>query len=458
MDRKNQKTWVSDPESELFSNEVAYAPEIAPYVRDVPVQLAPGLRWCGEHNIIPTATIPLSGLAGYGQDGSIVVPHPRIAMHSLPRMGKRAEPRFSYTTGAVTAINYIPRKAGQKAAFAHCFGALIVEVDHEGRWWARQIQADGEGALCDLNLWVHDGIVTEAPPLAPDNVEAIVWGDVHVEVMDESARDAAWGPGGVADKLRPRVQVLHDVLDFRRRNHNDRHSPIGNFVKWAKDRECVAEEIEECAEFVYGVAQDNKGPVVVVDSNHDRALTRWLDETDYRQDPANALFYLKTQLARYEAAARGLPFHALEHACKPYRLSGTDVTFLRQDDSYTLKGIECGMHGDRGVDGRRGSPVAYADMESKVVVGHSHSASIRDGVFTVGTMSKLRLGYTRGPSTWSHTFCIIYRTGERALVTIQRRERHGHDANCIKLVSVEFGRARQAVGREPAADRTGHHH
>ena len=420
VDRRNQKTWAADPHAEMFNDEVAYTPEIEPFVFDSPTELAPGLRWCGELNVHATAIQPLSGFEGYAKDGSIIVPHPRIAMKSLPRMGSRAEPRFGYTTGAVTAINYIPRKAGQKAAFAHCYGALLVEVNDAGEWWARQIQADGDGTLCDLNLMVKFGTV-----ISPyQNVEAVTWGDVHVEVLDEKAANCAWGPGGVVDVLQPRVQVMHDVLDFRRRNHHDRGSPIGNFSKWAAGRESVRDEVKDVARFLVERSKQCPGVrrIVVVDSNHDRALSRWLDETDYRDDPVNAVFHLEMNLARYRAVESGYSVNPLEHACAHVVDCGLDtdrVRFMKPDESYVLHGIEHGMHGDRGIDGRRGGAAQYAMMESKVTVGHTHSASIHAGVFTVGTMSKLRLSYTKGPTTWSWSFCLLYQNGQRAILTIR---------------------------------------
>ena len=414
VSRRNQKTWAVDSFADTHDKSISYAPEIGPFVLDSPTELAPGLRWCGELNVLATASQPLSGFEGYAKEGSIIVPHTRIAMKSLPRMGSSPEPRFAYSTGAVTAINYIPRAAGQKAAFAHCYGALLVEVNHHGEWWARQVQADKNGVLCDLNVRVSDGKAT----VVNDNVESIVWGDVHVEVLDEQVKECVWGEGGVVDTLNPAVQVLHDVLDFRRRNHHDRDKPLDTYKKWVEERESVFEEVRECAHFISRVSARCDSWILVVDSNHDRALTRWLDETDYRDDPANAVFYLEMQLARYKAARDGEPFHALEHACRKWCDTGK-IQFLRQDESYRLHNVEHGMHGDRGVDGRRGSPAAYSQMDSKVTVGHSHSASIHAGVYTVGTSSKLRLSYTQGPSTWSHTHCILYANGERALFTIR---------------------------------------
>ena len=156
---------------------------------------------------------------------------------------------------------------------------------------------------------------------------------------------------------------------------------------------------------------------MVVDSNHDRALTRWLDEADYRQDPVNAAYFLSLQAERYQRLERNMEWHALARAIMREQML-IRAKFLRKDDSFVLKGIEHALHGDRGVDGRRGAPAQFAKMESKVTVGHTHSAGIYAGVYTVGTTSRIRLGYTHGPTTWSHTFCVLYAKHNLSLIHI----------------------------------------
>lgn len=92
--------------------------------------------------------------------------------------------------------------------------------------------------------------------------------------------------------------------------------------------------------------------------------------------------------------------------------------FLARDESFIVKGIELGYHGDRGPNGSRGSRTAYGRIGVKSVIGHSHSPGIRNGCYQVGTNSRLRLGYNSGPSGWLHTDCIVYPNGKRSLLNI----------------------------------------
>ena len=48
---------------------------VVPYIADSRERIAPGLSWCGELQILPTAVRPLSAMDGYtGRDSSIFPP------------------------------------------------------------------------------------------------------------------------------------------------------------------------------------------------------------------------------------------------------------------------------------------------------------------------------------------------------------------------------------------------
>ena len=206
----------------LAPEDVTWDAKIAKYLSDDRAEIAPGLVWCGEMNILPTAARPLSGLEVYTGRRSGVFPHVKIAMDSIA--SARGEPaKFNYTTGTVTLRNYIQRKAGQKAEFHHCYGALLVEVDSDGDWFCRQINADSEGTFYDLDTKVSRGRITHG-----HRPMGIVWGDIHVAEGDRGVYDLAWGKGGMLDTLRPRHQFLHDVLHFRGRYLQYLHIVIQN--------------------------------------------------------------------------------------------------------------------------------------------------------------------------------------------------------------------------------------
>ena len=398
-------------------DEVWYDARIGPYTFDKPAELAPNLIWCGEMNILPTAVRPLSGLATYTKEASSVIPHVKIAMESHGVMNGRP-PKISYTTGTITQRNYIQKKAGLKADFHHCYGALLVEVDSKGRWWTRQLNADNSGTIYDLNIKVEGGKVHENIP-----IKAVVWGDVHHARLNEDIERASWmNPDSLLKTLKPKYQILHDVLDFKARNHHDRGNPHINYKLHLADDDNVEREVYLACRwirYVEGLAEPWEGQVAVVASNHNDAYLRWLKEADYRSDPKNAIFFLASQLAYYQSIRDGESVHPLTHAYNSFISKPSNVKFVKQDESYRIDGVEHGIHGHIGVNGTRGNKNTFLVMGDKMTIGHSHHAGIVDGVYQVGTSSNLRLGYNTGPSSWTNSHVIQYNNGKRAVITLR---------------------------------------
>lgn len=392
-----------------------------PFWIDDRYDIAPGLVFCGELNILPTKQRPLSGYEVYTGRKSGIFPHVKIAMESIATVNSIEPTKFNYTTGTVTMRNYIQRDAGLKAEFHHCYGALLVEVNQDGEWWCRQINADSEGTIYDKDLRVKKGKLTTG-----HRVEAITMGDIHEQNIDKEAYEATWGVGGMVDVLRPKHQFIHDLIDFESRSHHGIKSPHNMYLLHRSGRESVYHEMMGSAVFL----AETYRPwcqTHVVDSNHDRHPERWLEEQNALHDPVNASYWLELQSLVYG--------YMNEHGKKPnlleLALTNIDselehrIDFIPENGSFIIchdrsGGIECGMHGDRAPNGARGNIRAFARMGRKANVGHSHTAGIYDGVYQTGTKSKLKLSYNNGPSSWSHTDIVTYANGKRALYTIWR--------------------------------------
>lgn len=395
--------------------ELWFDPAIEPFVCDERVELAPALIFCGETNISPTATRPLSGFETYTGAASAIFPHPKIALESLAQLDD-THTKFTYTTGTVTLRNYIQKKAGLRAEHHHCFAALLVEVDDQGDWWVRQLNATDDGSFYDLLTYVSEGSVSSV-----DHIEAVNWGDIHVDVLDPVVRDLSWGDGGILDALRPRFQFMNDTLDFRVRNHHEIKNCHSRFRSFVIDQDSVRDECKRAVDFLQEESYRDFCETVVVDSNHDNALTRWLREADYRDDPVNAVFFLECQLRLYNALERDPDlnsYHVLEDTFKQLGLTAP-IYFLKKNESFLIAGnIECGMHGDLGPNGARGTPLGLSKLGRKANTGHTHSAQIVDGMYVAGTAGKLRVSFNDGPSSWSHSLVLTYPNGKRCIVTI----------------------------------------
>lgn len=420
-----------------------YDQAIAPYVCDGidsgsgRYQLAPDLQWCAELNILPTAVNPLSDLDVYAGHNSAIFPHAKVAMKSPPRM-PNDPPRFLYTTGTVTQLNYIQRKAGQKAEFHHIFGALIVEVNSDGDWWARQINASSDGSFYDCPggkvVKVSKGVVTEG-----HRALAIGWGDVHASEIDTEVSDVNWGrpevkvsgiPGdsrstrlvmhpGAIDSLRPSYQFMHDLFSMRSRSHHEMKKFGRMYSKYVKGQDSVLDEVQ-ATRLVMQKAHRDWCKMVVVNSNHDRHGERWLDDADYRYDLPNVKFFLEAQLARVNAIEADEPkeWCFLEWALR--KEGCPKATFLAIEESFLIgpKGhqVECGLHGDIGPNGARGSTRNLAKLGRRNNKGHDHQATIFEGTYSAGVCG-LDLTYNKGPTSWSVSHILSYTSGKRAILS-----------------------------------------
>lgn len=389
---------------------------LGPYLTNEQFNVADKLLFCGEINTSPTAVTPLSGFETYTRNKWGIFPHPRVTLQSIATMFREPSKQIM-TTGSVTLPNYIPKKAGIKAEFHHVIGAVIVEIDGDGDFFCRHLIAEKDGSFQDLWNYVQNGQITDQ-----NTVEAITWGDIHTEQIDNKVKQAAWGLNGMCDRLHPKFQFFHDVLDFQARNHHNAKDPHYQFELYMKGIESVERAVERVGEFLV----ETKRPwsqSVVVESNHDRMMMRWLREADYRVDPVNAEFFLQCQAAVYGAIRAAEPnFLLIEHVLKERFTKLGGVIFLREDDSMTICGntIECALHGHKGANGAKGDIRAYARMGPKANVAHTHAAAIFEGIYQAGTSSKLDLGYNRGGlSSWNHSDIVTYPNGKRTIVTKQ---------------------------------------
>jgi hypothetical protein len=432
---------IEDRTEKLYGSDRYVWPKVVyDHVSDERLELAPGLVWCGEWQRNPTTVNPLSGFQVYTGRKSGIFPHVKLCMESVPT-SKHERTRFNYTTGTVTMRNYIQKGAGLKAEFHHCYGALLVEVDSDGDWFCRQLSADSDGTFYDLDVRVSGGKITHN-----HRPEGLTLGDIHRERIDPTCHQLT---EIVQTDLKPKHTFYHDLINFGPRNHHDTKDPFKKFRRHVGGEENVREEIEQAMEYLNDQAETfSDTQHVVVDSNHDRALERWLREADWRHDPVNMMFYMESVHAKLSAISReDDDFHMLRHWWCEWNGAFMEspaldnVQFLDEDESYVIcddahGGIECGMHGHLGANGGRGNIRSFAKMGRRANIGHSHTAGIVEGIWQAGTSSLMDLEYNKGLSSWSHSHILTYANGKRAMITMSGgRYRAGMKAVPMRLAA-----------------------
>ncbi|MCK1668610.1 helix-turn-helix domain-containing protein [Bradyrhizobium sp. 153] len=407
-----------------------YAPELEPYIRDESLELAPGLVWCGEMNILPTAANPLTGLEDYNGRKSNIIPHAKHALESVASLADEPT-KFNYSTGTVTQRNYIQKRVGIMAERKHSYGALLVEVDAGGNWYVRQLQIGDKGEVYDIGPSGYRGVrieggkvdaikITEAP--ARTFLEAITWGDIHAAEMELWVRQLAWAVGGMLDQLAPRKQFWHDVFSMRSRSHHEMKNFHRTYEKWVNDEGNVEGEMQVTADFM----TEGHRPwleTLVVRSNHDQHLDVWLNTAKIERDPENARYYALLQHKMLEAIDNGeRDFNVLEWALRRCGIPKA-IRFLGEDESYVIcrtrdfVGIECGLHGHLGPNGARGSTRALKKLGRPANKAHDHKATWMDATLSAGACST-KFPYMRGPGAHSISHIGTFENGARQILTM----------------------------------------
>lgn len=352
--------------------------------------------------IQPTAVDPMTGLQGMSGINSCVFGSPRVQLETIPVLeGNR--PKMMVTTGACTVSNYTDSKSGKKGEFHHTLGFVIIEIKDDDKFFIRQVTATDGGNFTDLyhnvtyNLVTQESVITRVTSVA-----AIVWGDIHYGKHDQRVFDSTFD---LMAKIHPEYVVLHDVFDGDSINHHEIKDPFIQYEKEMSGANSLKREIDE---LLVGLEEFQDYNVIVVRSNHDDFVDRWLKDTDWRKTvtPKNSLEYMQFATAILSKEA--------PNGVIPYVINKKFPQFktLGRGDSFIIKDWELGQHGDIGSGGSRGSLLQFRKLNTKIVVGHYHSPGRKDGALAVGTSTHLRIGYNRGASSWLQSHVIIHNDGK----------------------------------------------
>jgi hypothetical protein len=372
--------------------EESWSPEIRKYLDANRHNIHRYLSIMSDVKIQPTAVNPMSGMEGMSRENSCIFGSPKVQMNMIPVLFGQ-KPKMIMTTGAITKKNYTDSKSGKKGEFHHTFGFVIVEIKDDETFFTRQVTAKSDGSFCDLFYKVKDGKVS-----AINSSAAIVLGDYHAGDHDEKVIKKTLD---LLNKIKPKNVVLHDVFDGKSINHHEMDDPFIQYQKEVEGKNSLKDEVDL---MLNELERFKKYKVVIVRSNHDDFVDRWLKKTDWRKasTPKNSLEYMNYSAAILRGDAK--------NGVIPWIIKQRFPEFvtLNRTDSYIVNHWELANHGDLGTNGSRGNVDQYRKFNTKVVIGHSHSPARKDNVLQVGTSTKLRLNYNVGPSSWLNSHVIIH--------------------------------------------------
>lgn len=354
---------------------------------------------------------PITGLSRIGQrNGSYIFASPKQFLeYVISSVEEDCIPHAIMTTGALTVNDYqneryMSDRTSYIAENDHICGAIVVEIENKKKYHFRQIQSDENGSFVDLSKqYSSDGSVI--------GIEStLVLGDLHAGEHDENAIKSTLK---LIRDLNIKDIVVHDSFSGYSISHYDVNSPHKKALKAMNNQHSFHDEIKVGVSLLNKFLSEISGNIYRVMGNHDEWFNRYLERAGYINDPVNhydALEYAKLYLDGEEP---------LKHAYSKFMRTDdfNRIVFLRREDSYKVGGIELAQHGDLGLNGARGSLAGAERAYGDCVIGHNHSAAIFRGVFRVGTLTRMKLGYNVGPSNWTATNCLVYSNGSRQLVS-----------------------------------------
>lgn len=412
----------------------AYDKDILDWISFGRMNVGDNLLFAADTNILPTASRPISDMTTHSRGKWAVFPHSKLQLVSVPSTDPDIQAHQVMTTGSVTVPKVIPRKAGVKSVFHHIIGATVVEFDRDGDIFCRQLNAIDDGSFYDLDRHIANERVTSG-----HRVKALVCGDIHRRKLAPENALANFGldilgkgatyRANIVDTLRPEYIVLHDLFDNEARNHHHEEDNAYAYEMAIRGRDSVLSEVREAAQFAVDI-QRKFAKVVVIDSNHDLGLERYVREGRYRGDGINVRYGLALEdayMAYVERKAAALDSHQtvptfsmFEHAARlAVGKALDDVQWVHDGKSFQIDGIECGNHGFRGANGAQGTIAGFARVGRKMSIGDKHSPAILDGVYCSGCMN-LQHGYNKGPSSWAVADIVHYPNAKRSLITLQK--------------------------------------
>ncbi len=355
---------------------------------------------------------PTTGLSRIGQrNGSYIFASPKQSLEYVATSAQEDKiPMALMTPGAVTISDYHNEKyMSERTSYIanndHVMGGVIVEIASDKKFHFRQVQANKRGEFVDLGIRYYPSGKTKKETVT------LVMGDYHCGWTDLDVKDAT---NDMFNTINIKDVVVHDFLDGYSVNHHIKNSPGQQAINHQNNRTNLQEEINLCVSEMNWLHERISGNIIHTRGNHDDRLENWLLNAEYANDRENHYTGLKLATVLLEGK------DPLKHAITTNKelKHKNRILWLSRDDEFKIGNVELGQHGDKGSNGTKGSLLSIEKAYGNCVVAHTHSGAILRGVFRVGTSTKLKLDYNKGPSSWTHTHCLVSNDGSRQLINI----------------------------------------
>jgi len=280
----------------------------------------------------------------------------------------------------------------------------LIDVKGPEKYHIRHLSANQNGSFTDL------GEEVKGKDSKFVGADAVVLGDSHPFYEDEVTSNAT---AKMLKEMRPRFVLFHDVMDAHAISHHHENDIVTKAIKAEHGENSLQEEVARTVDYInwhLSFCPDAKG--IIVKSNHDEHLDRYIREGRFVNDPKN--IRLASEMIPYMLEGDG----GLESAIKVMYGRVPNVKFLTRNDDFKVRGWQLANHGDKGLNGARGSTRGLEKIMVKGIAGHSHTPELFRDIMKVGISAKLNMEYNEGASSWMHANALIYPNGQAQLVNI----------------------------------------
>ena len=349
-------------------------------------------------------------------DYSYVMPGTKTDFFTVASLGTNA--RFFTSTGALTEPNYkveavssgMAVKRGLQALAQHKYGFSYFQDNGKNKFDIYPLNADRTGNFHYLNEKYHSGKRTKSL------IEALILGDIHHGQTNKYARQTYLKR---IETLKPKYVILHDLFDGQSINHHTRNKWLERVRNSVRNQASLEGELKSLLKEINYLS--NRFPdvkFIVVESNHDAFLRQYVDERKHHYEEHNYLMGI-----RIFPQILDLRKVVLEESLKLVGNLPSNFKFLRENDSFRVRGVELAQHGHNGANGSRGSDIQFKRLNLRMITAHKHSPRIYGTGMVVGTNTNLEQGYTiGGASSWMHADGILYSNGTYSLLTAVHKQ------------------------------------
>lgn len=335
-------------------------PRVQPYIREESFHTHGHDILCG-FQVNPSALYPLSKVKRITK-GHSIIGHPTQCLFVKPTV--QGMPSVLWSTGTIS-----------HQLDNSCQGWIVLDPDGT----SRNIQLAETGEFTDGNdvFCLHNEVFGRDSNAF--STLATVWGDVHIEQVDPNALD--WAIDLTRGFNSPNL-VLHDFFDATSINPHSKaidrsgHKLVPDYNKSLSSLGLIEQRTRTSSVFL-------------VESNHNDMLDR---------------YFKKTPIEDMEPQEIDLMLKWLQGGRKAESLFSSASIRAINEKEPPVKGTILGLHGDKGINGAKGSLTSLHQNSIPAIIGHSHTPGMVGNSSQVGCLCKLKMGYNdKGLSSWCHS-------------------------------------------------------